>query len=399
MFASQRLTARRRACNPFARLLEERTMLSIAIPQVSHELAGSAHIATVHRENLRSTKAIVPDLSVNPTSSSTTVPSSGDVNPYGLALVPAGFARGGTIHAGQYLVSNFNNSSNIQGTGKTIVVVTPGNNTPQTAPVFYTSQSAGLSLALGVLRSGFVVVGNVPTTDGTFNTIGSGSIQIINKNGQLVQTLSDPKLLDGPWAMAVNDRGNFAQIFVSNVESGTVSRINLKITARHGHSSVHVASITQIASGYLVAANSAAVIVGPGGLAYDAKNNTLYVAATGDNQIRAIRNASRTSTDNGVGTLVYSDPANLRGPIGLTLAPNGDLLTTNDDAVNANPSFASELIEFTPTGHFVGELSLNPAQGAAFGVLVQTSGQTLTVATVDDATNSLDFRRMKVGSH
>ena len=82
--------------------------------------------------------------------------------------------------------------------------------------------------------------------------------------------------------------------------------------------------------------NPAAVIVGPGGLAYNAKNDTLYVAATGNNEIFAIAHASKTHSDNGTGTLVYQDPTHLLGPIGLALAPNGDLLTTNDDAVNVN---------------------------------------------------------------
>ena len=81
--------------------------------------------------------------------------------------------------------------------------------------------------------------------------------------------------------------------------------------------------------------STAPVIVGPGGLAYDSKNDTLYVAATGNNEIFAIKHASKTHSDNGTGALVYQDQAHLRGPIGLALAPNGDLLTTNGDAVNA----------------------------------------------------------------
>ena len=40
--------------------------------------------------------------------------------------------------------------------------------------------------------------------------------------------------------------------------------------------------------------SSAVVIVGPGGLAYDSKNDTLYVAATGNNEIFAVKHASKT---------------------------------------------------------------------------------------------------------
>ncbi len=345
---------------------------------------------------------IVPNLPATPTISYTTVPSNGDLNPYGLAVVPAGFPGGGVLKAGDFLGANFNDKANTQGTGTTIVYVTPGQTPPVTALVFFTSQASGLSEALGVLRSGFVTVGNVPTTDGTFNTIGAGSIQIIDRFGKVVTALSDPKLLDGPWASAVHDQGSTAQLYVSNVQSGTVERINLRAVKHHGQISLKITRMTQIASGYTVQPSAAAVVVGAGGLAYNAKNDTLYVAATGNNAIFAIPHASRTRTDHGVGTLIYQDAAHLFGPIGLALAPNGDLLTTNDYAVNTanEPSNqARELIEFTPSGQFVGELSLDPGvQGAAFQVVALKSGQTITVATLNDGANSLDVRTVNVGS-
>src|SRR5580693_3752440 len=53
---------------------------------------------------------------------SSTVPANGDVNPYGLARVPR---SSGNLQEGHYLVSNFNASSNLQGTGTTIVDVSP----------------------------------------------------------------------------------------------------------------------------------------------------------------------------------------------------------------------------------------------------------------------------------
>src|SRR5215470_14554296 len=56
---------------------------------------------------------------------SSTIPANGDLNPYGLAFVPAGFASGGIITPGDVLVSNFNNSTNCQATGTTIIKLTP----------------------------------------------------------------------------------------------------------------------------------------------------------------------------------------------------------------------------------------------------------------------------------
>src|ERR1700746_3703555 len=54
-----------------------------------------------------------------------TVPANGDGNPYGVAFVPPGFPAGGMINPGDILVSNFNASSGLQGTGTTIVDVPP----------------------------------------------------------------------------------------------------------------------------------------------------------------------------------------------------------------------------------------------------------------------------------
>ena len=162
-----------------------------------------------------------------------------------------------------------------------------------------------------------MIAGNVPTTDGTFATISAGSLQILNANGQLVQSLTNSTLLDGPWASAVNVTGrNTAELFVANVVGGTVTRINLKGVKRHGQVTLKVASMTQIASGYLVQANAAAVVVGPGGLAYNPKNDTLYVAATGNNEIFAVAHAGKTHADHGTGRIDLSRFSAPARPIG-----------------------------------------------------------------------------------
>ena len=97
-----------------------------------------------------------------------TVPPNGDLNPYGVAFVPPGFQSGsGPLLPGQILVSNFNNSANLQGTGTTIVRVSSSGQ----PFVFFAgpphpmgSSGLGLSTALAVLKGGFVIVGNVPST-------------------------------------------------------------------------------------------------------------------------------------------------------------------------------------------------------------------------------------------
>jgi uncharacterized protein (TIGR03118 family) len=337
---------------------------------------------------LPATAPIVPSLPGTAVQDLTTVPANGDLNPYGVAFVPSAFPSGGTIHPGDVLVANFNNSANQQGTGSTIIDIHPNGSE---SLFFQDSTASGLDTALGVLQSGFVIVGNLPATydsHGNLVSIGQGSLKILDKTGKVVTTISDNLLLDSPWDLTINDQVTKAQVFVSNALSGVVTRIDLSIPK--GGKPI-VESLTRIASGYVARTDPTALVVGPTGLAYDAAHNILYVASTGDNDIFAVSNAGSRTSDGGIGNLVYKDPFHLRGPLGLVLAPNGDLITANGDAVNPSATQTSELVEFTPGGKFVGEFSVDPSAGGAFGLAVSSTGGFLRLAAVDDNTNSLDI--------
>jgi hypothetical protein len=320
-----------------------------------------------------------------------TVPATGDVNPYGVAFVPDHFPTGGAIAAGDVLVSNFNSSANIQGTGTTIVQFSPRGPLapPGTAVTFFTSSLPGLSTALGVLRGGFVVVGNVPTTDGAFDTIGQGALQVIDRNGNVVQTFTDSQFLDGPWDLALDDHGDHAHIFVSNVLNGTVSRLDVAVGAK----GVTVLKMTAIAAGYTVMPNSAAVVLGPTGLAFDGGTDVLFVASTADNAVYAVPHAGTRTSAVTRGAVVFSDP-HLRGPLALRLAPNGNLLTANGDAVNADVLHPSEIVEFTTGGQFVREYNVDSSQGGAFGLDTLPGGK-FNLAVIDDVTNNLTVSRQE----
>ncbi len=308
-----------------------------------------------------------------------TVPANGDVNPYGVAFVPPGFPAGGAINPGDILISNFNNSSNLQGTGTTIVDVPPA------APVFqYFGGTAplGLSTALNVLRAGFVLVGNFPSPDGTCGSASAGSILVIDKNGNLVSTITN-SAIQGPWDSALFDQGGKAKFFVANGLSGTVVRFDLAVTS----SGVTVSSVTQIASGYTHNCDAVTFVDAPTGLVYDAQKDLLYVASTADNAVYAIHDAGDRTHDGGIGKLIYTDAKHLHGPLGMAMAPNGDLLTSNNDVINSDPNQPSEIVEFTVDGKFVKEISMDPAQGGSFGLAVETMGKTAQFGAVDDATN------------
>ena len=328
---------------------------------------------------------------------SSTVPANGDLNPYCVAFVPPEFPQGGLLKPGDLLVSNFNNSKNQQGTGTTIIKLTlNGSVAPSgSATVFFQgSAPLGLTTALGVLKRGFVLVGNLPTNAGMLIPGQPGSLLIIDKNGHVVTTLTNTRLLDGPWDLTIHDEGNRAQVFVSNVLNGTVTRIDLAIPV--GGNPI-VESLIQIASGYGFRTDPTALVVGPTGLAYDAKKDVLYVASTDDNTIFKVLQAGSTSQSVVKGAIVFRNN-NLRGPLGLVLAPNGDLITSNGDAVNADPSHPSEIVEFTKNGKFVAQFNVDAGQGGAFGIGLDSPGHNkVHFAAVDDNANDISVHTLSVG--
>jgi DNA-binding beta-propeller fold protein YncE len=315
-----------------------------------------------------------------------TSPSNGDLVPYGLAVVPDNFP-GHTLKPGQLLVSNFNSSvadGNLAGQGRTIVTIDP--TTAQQLRVFFQGTSPiGFTNALAIVPEGFVFAGSVFTTKPDASDPTPGPLLVLDKNGNLVESITTGT--NGPWGLAVNDLGDSAQLFVSNVFDGTVTRLNVSF---HKGSVRVVGSPTTIGSGYAFGLDTAALVVGPAGLAYDSQHDRLYVASEDDNEIFVIENASTTS-DGGKGTLVFSD-SHLEGPLGLIIAPNGHLITANaDPSVHQNAANPSELVEFTKSGKFVREFSIDPNLGAAFAILNVTLEHAHQFAWVDDVSSTISI--------
>ena len=307
-----------------------------------------------------------------------TIPANGDLNPYGVAFVPDGFPKGGPLAAGDIVVSNFNDKTNTQGTGTTIVSITPDG---KQSVFFQGTPPLGLTTALGVLKKGFVIVGNVPNIGGIAQT---GSLIILDKTGTQVSgsPIVDPTFLDGPWDLDIVDNGNSAIVFVSCVLNGTVTRLELTFS----DGSVAVKSKVTIADGYGFGPNATAFVVGPTGLAFDPQTDVLYVASTKDNEIFAVSDADKATTSKGTGKVVFSDSTHLHGPLALVLAPNGNLISSQGDAINPSPDPAeqSEIVEFTKKGKFVGQFSIDSAVGAAFGIAIERGKGAIDFAAVDD---------------
>jgi len=325
-----------------------------------------------------------------------TVPDNGDVNPYGVAVVPSSH---GALHQGDVLVSNFNNSSNAQGTGTTIVQDSGGTVTKfaqiSAADVPACTGGVGLTTALVVLRSGWVIVGSLPTSDGTSATAQAGCLIVLDSSGTVQETFSGDGI-NGPWDMTALDGGRLADLFVTNVLNGTVAagggvvnggtvlRLHLVIT---GGSLPKLMRTTRIGSDFAERTDPAALVVGPTGVGLGA-DGTLYVADTVNSRIAAIPDAVRRFGSAGDGTTINQGGA-LKGPLGLAIAPGGDILTVN--------SINGKIVETTPSGKqaAVATLDNTVVQGAPngngtlFGLAVAPGGA--GVYFVDDGSNQLNF--------
>lgn len=324
-----------------------------------------------------------------------TVPANGDVNPYGIAVVPRST---GSLIQGNILISNFNSSANLQGTGTTIVQIAPEGTVGLFAQIDAHKLpgpcpgGVGLTTALWVLRSGWVIVGSLPTTDGTSATARAGCLLVLDSNGSVVETFYG-SLISGPWDMTAFDAGSRADLFVTNVLNGTVAAggkvvhegtvTRLTLIGLNGKKP-ELQAITVIGSGFSERTDPAALVIGPTGLGLSPDADLLYVADSLNNRITAIPDPVFRDTSAGTGATV-TQGGSLNDPLGLAVARDGNILT-----VNGNNGF---LVITTPNGDQVFKKLLDssgtpPGNGALFG-LVPVPGHGLYYA--DDATNTLNL--------
>jgi hypothetical protein len=336
-----------------------------------------------------------------------TGPGNGDINPYGVAVVRQ---SQGNLVKGDILVSNFNNSSNQQGTGSTIVEIPPtGLPAGASAPVFAQINAAdlpgrcpggvGLTTALTILNGGWVVVGSLPTATGRPDQMQAGCLIVLNSEGKVVTTFSGHGI-NGPWDMTSVNFGRVAVLFVTNVLNGTVFAARgidtttvpgpvvlggtvlrlLVTTPSGGHRVPRLLDSDVIGSGFPQRTDPSALVIGPTGVGLG-RNGTLYVADSLSSRIAAIPNALFRERSARTGrTVSVGGPIN--GPLGLAIAPGGDILTANSGDGN--------IVETTPRGIQVAVILSTPGgAGSLFGIAVAPRGS--GVYFVDDSVNTLNL--------
>ena len=341
---------------------------AVGLLAASGVLATSANASTTFIGSLRHIKVIA-----------STTPANGDVNPYGVAVIPRST---GNLHRGDVLVSNFNDKANVQGTGTTIVQVSPRGKATLFAGITDKAcpGGVGLTTALVSLRSGWVIVGSLPTKNGVID--GPGCLIVLDQWGNVRETIAGPGI-DGPWDMTALDQGNITELFVTNVlggilgnnqspNGGTVQRL---VITSDPYGPPRVLASTTIGSGFPARTDPNALVIGPTGDGLGS-NGTLYVADTLNNRIAAIPDAVFRLHDDGTGSTV-SEGGALNSELGLAIAPNGDILTVNGGDGN--------MVETTPGGSQVAVVTVDNNAGGGgnlFGLAVKPGAR--AVYFVDD---------------
>ncbi|MGH7073952.1 MAG: hypothetical protein ACREFD_07100 [Stellaceae bacterium] len=333
-----------------------------------------------------------------------TVPDNGDLNPYAIVVAPV---SAGKIKKGDVLVDNFNDRANFQGTGSTILDYNPATRQmTQFAALPHKITDCpggvGMTAAMAMLKSGWVIVGSTPSPDGTTKTRGAGCLIVINADGKLVGTITGATI-NGPWGnIAVIDNGKTATLFISMlgdlpgpdvVDKATgkpiisykANVLRIDLSMKDGNPPA-VTNETVIASGIGARADKDADEVGPTGVALSPDGKTLYVADAVGNRVVAIPDPSTRNSSAGTGRTIAKDGL-LKRALTLIVAPNGHLLVCN--ALNG------EVVEIDPvTGKQIAAQWLDtdqaqspPGNGDLFGIAMMPSGRGFYY--VEDDVNTL----------
>ncbi|MBB5190897.1 hypothetical protein HNQ50_001620 [Silvimonas terrae] len=327
-----------------------------------------------------------------------TVPDNGDQNPYALIIAPV---SAGPIQQGDVLYDNFNNAANLQGTGTTIVDFNPTSKKLTTIANLSHELpgcpgGVGLSTAMTMLKSGWIIVGSTPSNDGTTRTKGAGCLIVLNPQGKVAKVLADANIND-PWGnMAVKDDGDKATLYVSMAGFGvgspdgeppvfnqsTILRINLDIPEGKVP---EVTSETVVAGGFGEQADKSVFLVGPTGLALG-EGDKLYASDALGNRISEIRDASTRTTSAGVGRTVTKDGL-LSRPLAMVMTAEGHLLVTNGlngKVVEVDPVSGKQLYAQWIDAD---KAQVPPGNGDLFGIVMHPNGKSFYY--VEDDVNTI----------
>jgi hypothetical protein len=327
-------------------------------------------------------KLLVKDVVIGSTVDS----ENGDMGPRGLSLVQTNYG----LKKGQVALCNFEDSSGTPGNGTTIEVFDPkpGN------PVSF-AQNAKIKGCSGT------AVSNSNSIYATGDT--SGLLVAFSRAGKLEKAYGAPfkqpfSNVDASCAHAKGFCGYSAEyMFTSDATTGAIVSFSINQNGNHKR--------LEVITGFDVNKKPGWSTLGPSGLAYDAKKDTLYVADGVDNIVDSFSKASELLVANEIvvksggtkfvckytsvcGAKVVYHGKPLSAPVAMTLLPNGNLIVANSAGGNT-------LVEVTRSGTVLDTKVVDKSKTAGvFGVLATGKSDSTTSLFYTD-TNDNDLHKLE----
>jgi hypothetical protein len=358
--------------------------LPSSAPQAGGPAASGAGHAVVPADTTSILKKLTKDVVIG----STVDASNGDMGPRGITVVPAG---NGILKTGQLLVCNFENKAGTPGDGTTIEVLdAKSGSTPKQ---FYegsaiegcdgTATSPGDAVYAPGLTSGKVAELAVPYGKTNYKLIKSYGSPIAEPLGDGIQVTSHMYAAD--------------YVFVGNSKSGTLDIFSAN---DYGH------GLLQGVEGFAVTTGSPGARLGPSGMQYISKGDTVYVVDGVTNTVVAVTGVGKLLEKNEIvvksggktfdckhkvdtcAHLVLAG-APLDAPLASALLPNGNLIVANTQGT------ANTLVEFTPAGKVLDTkvVDTSSKQGV-FGLAAAGTSDANTVLYFTD-TNDNDVHELE----
>ena len=334
------------------------------------------------------TTSVLKTLTKQEVIGSTVDPGNGDQNPHGLLYVSVKPYGSSKIKKGDVVVCNYSDQAGVQGNGTTLEYM-PGTTGSSPKTLVQDPKLKGCSSLISNAGSGFF--GAVYAMDS-----GAKNVANVSPNGKLTKTITNAAIVE-PWNSAYVSSFGYPPgdgILVSDPSSGKVLRINLGTMKPKP-------PVVQIISGFATNKGKPGSILGPSGVLYNQKADTMYVVDGVSNivysfihvyddldQANAIVVGSGGKTFTGPkakdAKVLYSGTS-LKSPITATLLPNGNLVVANTGS--------NTLVEIATNGKVLATKTVDKgAKGAIFGIAAIGSNDTNTqIYFNDDNANNVQL--------
>jgi hypothetical protein len=352
-----------------------------AVPSASSVTGNGTAPLSAHDASPDDNTSILKKLTKDVVIGSTVDPTNGDMGPRGLSLVKTNYG----LKKGQLAVCNFEDSTGTAGNGTTIEILGPQTGSKPTTFV-QSSQIQGCADDVVNNSNGICATGMT-----------SGLLVCFNNKAKVQKTYGSPFEVpfydvDASCPAKSSFCGYSAEyIFGSDAKTGSIVNFSINLYGNPKE--------TQVATGFAVNNQSGWSALGPSGLSYYPKKDTLYIADGVDNTIVGFNNASELLVTNEItvlkggkkfsckypsttcGKLVRAG-APLAHPVAMTMLWNGNLIV-------ANTKGATTLVELTPSGKILDKKVIDSSKPAGvFGLLAKGSSDSNTVLYYTDTNDN-----------